>query len=737
MFCHKCGNQALEDAGFCQKCGAKLIVEQAAPPIPSEPVPTVPPPPIKPTPPQVPVVPVETAVPEPEPAAPPTPVADPVIEVAPKPVEPAPPPRVPVTPVPTNPPPPVAPVETVTPNPSKPYGNQAQTANAPTPNHTVISMEKLSGALCIALSVLLFLSAAIWAVIIFNQVSEEVDFGTIVWNIVATVASIVLGVRVSLFAAKKVESSADKAGSSNNKLNTVGLVLAYSVIGIVFYGDQYFNMEEGIMLFPILIEAATLLVSIPATFILHRLNKINKKHWEQMIPCKKCLRTYDKKLADCPNCGQTNPSLNTDDAAQPVSSEPIKAAATKSAAAPTPPNPKKKISKGLLFGIIGIAVVAVVAIVVVIVLSLGGADDYGYDPPPSSSVDYSELLTQTYTNEEEGFAFKYPGGWDFENDDDSIVSINTAGLSFAANIGVAKGEADDEFFSATKGDFLDFYSEEFDELNIVSLSDVYLDGVPARKLAMTYTYEGVSFVGVQHFYKIGSDMYIVSCLSLQSNFDEYEPIFDAIMDSYRITRAENKTGSGPSNHDDAYNIAQAWLDAHPDFDMAISGGSNDLYQADGEEYYLFYLDYRHDILVHSKTGALLMLINYDGENPYSEIEPLDDWYNKSYKAGSAETRDTSFTQKDEFNVSASDEYLPRLTLHPDGSFTFRANFYEGMGNISGTYSKNGNNYTFNVTEGNVENFTMLISGDTLIYESDNAIGMTTKGAVFYKDNSGG
>jgi len=494
-------------------------------------------------------------------------------------------------------------------------------------------MEKLSGALCIALSVLLFLSAAIWAVIIFNQVSEEVDFGTIVWNIVATVASIVLGVRVSLFAAKKVESSADKAGSSNNKLNTVGLVLAYSVIGIVFYGDQYFNMEEGIMLFPILIEAATLLVSIPATFILHRLNKINKKHWEQMIPCKKCLRTYDKKLADCPNCGQTNPSLNTDDAAQPVSSEPIKAAATKSAAAPTPPNPKKKISKGLLFGIIGIAVVAVVAIVVVIVLSLGGADDYGYDPPPSSSVDYSELLTQTYTNEEEGFAFKYPGGWDFENDDDSIVSINTAGLSFAANIGVAKGEADDEFFSATKGDFLDFYSEEFDELNIVSLSDVYLDGVPARKLAMTYTYEGVSFVGVQHFYKIGSDMYIVSYLSLQSNFDEYEPIFDAIMNSYRITCTENKTGSGPSNHDDAYNIAQAWLDAHPAFDMAISGGDNDLYQADGEEYYRFYLDYRHDILVHSKTGALFIRETDDGEYPSPPvITPLDDYYNRYYGA---------------------------------------------------------------------------------------------------------
>ena len=94
------------------------------------------------------------------------------------------------------------------------------------------------------------------------------------------------------------------------------------------------------------------------------------------------------------------------------------------------------------------------------------------------------------------------------------------------------------------------------------------------------------------------------------------------------------TGSEPSNHDDAYNIAQAWLDAHPAMGATISGGSNDLYQANGEEYYMFYLGemYWIDILVHSKTGALFGRQTEDGENPGPPvIEPLDDYYNRFFR----------------------------------------------------------------------------------------------------------
>ena len=40
MFCHKCGNKSPDDAEFCQKCGAKLIVDGASPQTRSTPTPT-------------------------------------------------------------------------------------------------------------------------------------------------------------------------------------------------------------------------------------------------------------------------------------------------------------------------------------------------------------------------------------------------------------------------------------------------------------------------------------------------------------------------------------------------------------------------------------------------------------------------------------------------------------------------------------------------------------------------
>ena len=41
MFCHKCGNQSVEGAGFCPKCGTQLVVGEATQQTPAEPVQTV------------------------------------------------------------------------------------------------------------------------------------------------------------------------------------------------------------------------------------------------------------------------------------------------------------------------------------------------------------------------------------------------------------------------------------------------------------------------------------------------------------------------------------------------------------------------------------------------------------------------------------------------------------------------------------------------------------------------
>ena len=103
---------------------------------------------------------------------------------------------------------------------------------------------------------------------------------------------------------------------------------------------------------------------------------------------------------------------------------------------------------------------------------------------------------------------------------------------------------------------------------------------------------------------------------------------------------ENKTI--PSNYEDAYNIAQTWITAHPESSITISDYPDYTYKHQGEdvEYYLFYLGdemYYANLLVNSETGALSMLINYDGEHPWSEITLIDDYYNEYWSTSQSNT----------------------------------------------------------------------------------------------------
>lgn len=100
--------------------------------------------------------------------------------------------------------------------------------------------------------------------------------------------------------------------------------------------------------------------------------------------------------------------------------------------------------------------------------------------------------------------------------------------------------------------------------------------------------------------------------------------------------------------------------------------------------------------------------------------------------------DSDVTYYVEFSESYSEGYEPTVVLYQDGSFSFLANQVEAIGFYNGTYSVNGDIYTFNVTEtefyGNKTSyefeFVMRLNGDTLIYESLDPLGMTNYGAVF-------
>lgn len=154
-------------------------------------------------------------------------------------------------------------------------------------------------------------------------------------------------------------------------------------------------------------------------------------------------------------------------------------------------------------------------------------------------------FTETYTNESEGISFKYPYpiGW---------VSIDATGYNSEDNIGVAVAGLVNEKYSGV------FYSvmavekypgtpQQVDELfindqayaakylnnvSVIETSVVELDGIPARKTVYT---DSDSY-GHRYLYNVGNNVYRVELGCEKDYAERYEKVFDAIMDSYVITK---------------------------------------------------------------------------------------------------------------------------------------------------------------------------------------------------------
>jgi sensor histidine kinase regulating citrate/malate metabolism len=100
--------------------------------------------------------------------------------------------------------------------------------------------------------------------------------------------------------------------------------------------------------------------------------------------------------------------------------------------------------------------------------------------------------------------------------------------------------------------------------------------VNARRYSVSQSFttdEGVDIemAGYRYFYVIGTTMYTVSYEFFQSQRDFYEPIFNAIMDSYRITRAETDF----DNHITSAQMAALRIAGHPELRDSILNNNRD------------------------------------------------------------------------------------------------------------------------------------------------------------------
>lgn len=168
-----------------------------------------------------------------------------------------------------------------------------------------------------------------------------------------------------------------------------------------------------------------------------------------------------------------------------------------------------------------------------------GDDGDGGEPEPIS-------LTQTFQNTSDGFSFRCPSDWAEENvndvNPDALISVACTGAKgIYGRITVSKVPNDGSLDNATADDFKAGYLSDpsISDVGSVKLREARLDGREAKKITLTFKNDmEASCAGVQYYYAAGLDIYIVTCVYLEEYAGRYEPVLDAILDSYAITAPE-------------------------------------------------------------------------------------------------------------------------------------------------------------------------------------------------------
>ncbi len=251
-------------------------------------------------------------------------------------------------------------------------------------------------------------------------------------------------------------------------------------------------------------------------------------------------------------------------------------------------------------------------------------------------------LSQTYKNEAEGFVFKYPQAWQTKEPNTMLEIIKLQSPDRNAKFSVMK------ILTNPFGILTEDQAAVENAVNkmhkFIALRDTKLGEMPVKELV--YQTNGLKGddISKNYWYVLGGDVYQIICSFKMSEREKYEPMINAMMESYTITRSPNDLNKASGINSDltvseAKELLQTWINTHK-FSASVSITDGDgKRKLDGleSECYMFGLiglSRTQLILVDAKTGKLF--IN-DGR-----IMPLEEWYQK-YIAPYANTNNNKDT----------------------------------------------------------------------------------------------
>lgn len=239
-------------------------------------------------------------------------------------------------------------------------------------------------------------------------------------------------------------------------------------------------------------------------------------------------------------------------------------------------------------------------------------------------------LSKTYKNETEGFVFKYPNEWQTKEPNTMLEIIKIQSPDGNAKFSVMKILTDP--FGILTEDQVSVEKAVNKMHKFIAFREAMIGEIPAKELI--YQTNGLKGddISKNFWYVLGGTVYQINCSFKMNQREIYEPILNAIMESYTITRSANELNKvSDINSDltvsDAKQILQTWIDTHKfPASVSITDGDGNTHKRSGSdaEYYVFQLQGLHriyDILVDPKTRELFV---HDTGKP----ESLESWYQK-------------------------------------------------------------------------------------------------------------
>lgn len=252
-------------------------------------------------------------------------------------------------------------------------------------------------------------------------------------------------------------------------------------------------------------------------------------------------------------------------------------------------NPSKTNKNSIVNKILSLCMIITFIVVVLLII------DPNINKDTSKQTKHEEVkLSKTFTDSESGISFNYPEEWEISENlkpGEVVYLAAPKELGYTVAMNISKDDMIIEMYRSYNSNSSISKSLELSGFDVQDVVDTTIDGISGRKIIYTLTNEHdeyKEYSALQYIYSIDDVVYLISFTAPIDNLDEYEPIFNSIMESYAINSSTEITHQDQQSENDglskqqALAVAQEFIDTHPLYDRIITGDIE--YEPEGYPY---------------------------------------------------------------------------------------------------------------------------------------------------------